>query len=348
MAVPRPTLADLKAAMTAFAQSIQTRELALAALAFVGFVVVSKYLLSLLTCIWRAFLSPASLPSIRRKHGSWAVVTGATDGIGLEYAIALRKRGFNVLLVSRTESKLKDAKEKLEALPNTKGSVDYIAIDFAKATDKDYDKLSAFGDKHMGDVALLVNNVGMSYPHAMFFHELDAETIASLINVNVVATTRVTHALLPAIMGRATDATKGGVVLNIGSGAATALPSDPLYSVYAGSKAYVQQWTRSMAVEYRAKKVTFQLQAPLYVATKMAKIRKATFTAPSARTFVESSLGRVGNPPIVTTPYWVHGVLWSILNTIPETAVDYARMSMCLSIRKRALKKKAEKEKEKK
>ena len=130
-----------------------------------------------------------------------------------------------------------------------------------------------------------------------------------------------------------------------GSGAATALPSDPLYSVYAGTKAYVEQWTRSMAVEYASKRVTFQLQAPLYVATKMAKIRKASFTAPSAKTFVQASLGRLGNPPIVTTPYWVHGCLWSILNTLPVAAVDSMRLSMCLNLRKRALKKLADKAK---
>lgn len=68
-------------------------------------------------------------------------------------------------------------------------------------------------------------------------------------------------------------AKKKGAVLNIGSGAATVLPSDPLYAIYAATKGYVDQLTRSLAVEYSGKGIDFQLQAPLYVATKMAKIR---------------------------------------------------------------------------
>merc|ERR1711988_880091 len=49
------------------------------------------------------------------KCGKWAIVTGATDGIGKAYCIELAKQGLNILLISRTESKLKECAEELES-----------------------------------------------------------------------------------------------------------------------------------------------------------------------------------------------------------------------------------------
>ncbi len=49
------------------------------------------------------------------KLGKWAVVTGATDGIGKAYAMALAKKGMSVLLISRTEAKLQAVKEEIES-----------------------------------------------------------------------------------------------------------------------------------------------------------------------------------------------------------------------------------------
>ena len=82
------------------------------------------------------------------------------------------------------------------------------------------------------DVGVLVNNVGVSYPYARFFHEVDEELLKNLIQINVVGTTKVTQAVLPGMLKR-----KRGAIVNIGSGAAIVIPSDPLYAVYAATKA---------------------------------------------------------------------------------------------------------------
>jgi short-subunit dehydrogenase len=64
-----------------------------------------------------------------------------------------------------------------------------------------------------------------------------------------------------------------GCVVNVGSGVSTVIPSSPLLSVYASTKAYVDCLSRSLDGEYRGDGVRVQNQAPNFVATKMSKIR---------------------------------------------------------------------------
>lgn len=84
-------------------------------------------------------------------------------------------------------------------------------------------------------VGILVNNVGVSYPYARFFHEVDANLEKSLIRMNCETTTKMISLCLPAMLKR-----KRGAIINVGSGAVGILPSYPLYSVYAATKGYVE------------------------------------------------------------------------------------------------------------
>jgi len=105
-----------------------------------------------------------------------------------------------------------------------------VVVDFSGDLDEGVAKI---GEAVEGlDVGVLVNNVGVSYPYARFFHEVDEGLLNNLIQVNVVGTTKVTQAVLPGMLKR-----KRGAIVNIGSGAAIVIPSDPLYAVYAATKA---------------------------------------------------------------------------------------------------------------
>jgi 17beta-estradiol 17-dehydrogenase / very-long-chain 3-oxoacyl-CoA reductase len=75
-----------------------------------------------------------------KKLGKWAVVTGATDGIGKAYAFAFAKIGMNVVLISRTESKLKQVGDEISALyknVNVKG----VVCDYSKFDEKSMDNV---------------------------------------------------------------------------------------------------------------------------------------------------------------------------------------------------------------
>jgi len=187
------------------------------------------------------------------------------------------------------------------------------------------------------DVGVLVNNAGLSYPYARYFHEVDEELMRSLIRINVEGVTRVTHAVLPGMVER-----KRGAIVNIGSGSASVVPSDPMYSVYAATKAYVDQFSRCLYVEYKSKGIDVQCQVPLYVATKMASIRKSSFMVPSADTYARAAVRHIGYEPRCT-PYWPHSVMWFLISILPESLIDNFRLGMCIKIRKKGLAKDAKK-----
>jgi 17beta-estradiol 17-dehydrogenase / very-long-chain 3-oxoacyl-CoA reductase len=68
----------------------------------------------------------------------------------------------------------------------------------------------------------------------------------------------------------------------------------PLLAQYAATKSYVESFTASMHEEYKSKGIHFQVQSPLFVSTKLAKIRKASLTVPSPKAFAVSSVAHIG------------------------------------------------------
>lgn len=82
------------------------------------------------------------------------------------------------------------------------------------------------------EVGVLINNVGITYRKAMFFHEVDEKEWVHIVRVNLEGTTRVTKAVLTGMLKR-----KKGAIVNIGSGAAVVVPSHPHFAIYAATKA---------------------------------------------------------------------------------------------------------------
>ena len=203
-------------------------EWALAALAALGLLLAARAAARLALWLYAAFLRPAR--PLRRRYGAWAVVTGATDGIGRALAFRLAAAGLGVVLVGRNPDKLAAVAAELEA-KRPGAEVRTFVVDFA--ADDLAARVGALGEFLRGlDVGVLVNNVGASYPYARYFHEVDEALAQRLIRLNVEAVTRVTHAVLPGMLERGR-----GAIMNMGSGASAIMPSDPLYTVYVATKA---------------------------------------------------------------------------------------------------------------
>lgn len=263
--------------------------LAYLALSYIGYRIVW----ALYTIVYPYLI--ASPPDLHKlAGGKWAVVTGSTDGIGKAYAFELAKKGFNLLLISRTQSKLDATKDEIKK-EYKNVEVETISYDFSNANLNDYKKevLPAIEKKDVGILGLFeftvmhhinskfsVNNVGLSYDYPEILHKVDGglQHLANVGIVNIVPTSVLTAAVLPQMVQR-----NNGVIVNISSSAAYAKMS--LWAIYSASKAYVNHFTNILRNEYAHTGITIQTICPMMVSTKMSKAR-VSFFAPNTTNYV--------------------------------------------------------------
>lgn len=276
------------------------------------------------------------------SYGEWALITGASDGIGRALALQLAKEGFTkFILVARNEQKLKDTATQVELVSSSPVTVCCVAVDFAtESSETIFKKISEAVDGR--PVGVLVNNVGISYPNAMYYDEVPLSLIDDLININVRSALVVTRAVLPGMKAR-----KRGLVVCVGSGAA-ALPSDPLYAAYASTKAAADGLCRSLQVEAAPFGISVQCHVPLLVTTKLSKCKTPGMMTPTPAKYAECATHMMGRTCCTTTisPYLAHALILGLANLMPGALWAKIRLSQCLSLRERALKKKEEQKKD--
>ncbi|KHN29003.1 Inactive hydroxysteroid dehydrogenase-like protein 1 [Glycine soja] len=288
-----------------------------------GLIVTLNRFISFFTWIFRTCFR--SEKNLLRSYGSWALVTGATNGIGKAFAHQLAQRGLNLILVSRSFQKLKTVAGEIKAKhPGTR--VKIVEMDFAGDLTEGPRRVEEASEGL--DVGVLINNVGITYPRAMFFHEVEEKVWRNIVRVNIEGTTRVTKIVLRGMLQR-----RKGAIVNIGSGASVVVPSHPLFTIYAASKAYVDQLSRSLYVEYGQYGIHVQCQVPLYVATSMvsrvACIERDSLFIPTAEAYARAAIGEIGYRP-KCTPYWAHSIQWCFANLIPDPLLDAWRFSIAM------------------
>ncbi|XP_040266594.1 very-long-chain 3-oxoacyl-CoA reductase [Bufo bufo] len=262
------------------------------------------------------------------RIGKWAVVTGATDGIGKAYAEELAKRGMSIVLISRSQEKLDDVSKSIREKFKVETKV--IAADFGKPAEI-YDRIEA-GLKGL-EIGVLVNNVGISYEYPEYFLEIPDldNTLDKLITINITSVCKMTRLVLPGMLERSK-----GVILNISS--ASGMYPVPLLTVYSATKAFVDFFSRGLHAEYKSKGVTVQSVLPFFVATKMSKVRKPTWDKPSPEDYVRSALNTVGLQT-QTNGYLAHAIMgWVTGSLLPLCIAMKLTMNMNKGLRARFLK----------
>ncbi len=162
-----------------------------------------------------------------------ALITGASAGLGVEFARQLSRRGLALVLAARR-------KDRIEALANELGNARAVAIDLsnAGAAAKLIGELDAAGER----VELLVNNAGVGLIGR--FAELDPQRLQQMIDLNVGTLTDLCRAAAPGMIKRRT-----GGILNVASTAA--FQPGPNMAVYFATKAYVLSFTEALHEELK-------------------------------------------------------------------------------------------------
>ncbi|KAI0045061.1 3-ketoacyl-CoA reductase [Auriscalpium vulgare] len=294
-----------------------------------GALSVASALLSWTSFLFRTFLRPGTrLAKFGAKKGAWAVVTGASDGIGREFALQLAQAGFNVLLAARNPEKLDAVAQEIKDKASS-AETKTFAIDFAHAGDAAYDALkSAIADL---DIGVLVNNVGKSHEMPADLVDTPADEVRDILAINVAATTRVTALVAPGMVAR-----HRGLILTIGSFAGSA-PA-PMLATYSASKAYLRTFSLALAAELAPAGVTVEHANTYFVVSAMSKIRRASALVPAPAAYVRAVLRGVA--PGAQTPYWSHALLDYVMDAAPARVVQAYTHGLHRDIRKRALRKK--------
>jgi short-subunit dehydrogenase len=162
-----------------------------------------------------------------------ALITGASAGLGVEFARQLRERGHRLVLAARRQ-------DRIEVLANELGNARAVAIDLSK---KDAAaKLIADVDAAGEQVEILVNNAGFGLIGR--FAELDAKRERQMIDLNVGTLTDLCRAVAPQMIAR-----KSGGIINVASTAA--FQPGPNMAVYFATKAFVLSLTEALHEELK-------------------------------------------------------------------------------------------------
>jgi uncharacterized protein len=241
-----------------------------------------------------------------------ALITGASSGIGAIYADRLARRGHDLILVARNQSRLEALAARLR--DETGRSVEIVSADLNN--DADLHRVETILRTN-STIAMLVNNAGVGGAAPLLASDVDA--MDRMIRLNVLALTRLTYAVVPAFVARG-----GGTIINIAS--IVAISPETLNGVYGGSKAFVLAFSQSLQHELADKGVRVQAVLPGATATEfwdIAGLPVSNLPAEivmSAQDVVDAALAGLDQGETVTIP--------SLENKAEWDAYDAARREM--------------------
>lgn len=278
--------------------------------------------------VWLYGLRPRTNLRLYGAHAdSWAIVTGATSGIGKGFAQALATAGLNLVLVSRTAAKLDEVKQELDV--KSTGQVKTIACDVganplqaAEQIVRDVQGLS---------IGLLVNNVGVTTRVPEMLTDTSDEDIQKIVDVNVLFTTFLTKRIVHMMKSR--SCARAGI-LTLSS--LSAVIPNPLQAVYSGSKGFDDRFSRSLAPEVEKNKIDVMSVTPGFVVSQMSKVRRSSLMVPGPVTFAQSALAMLGAARSIS-PYWPHALMQWIYDSLPEFTVGRVSLSTSALARKKLL-----------
>src|SRR6185503_8026898 len=243
----------------------------------------------------------------------WAVVTGASSGIGLAFARELARRGYPVLAVARRRERLDGlAREAAEH----GGLVEPLAADLQ--TDDGVASL-ARRITELGSIALLVNNAGVATSGDFKSASLQEEL--GTIRLNVVALVTLTHHVLGEMTRRG-----AGAVINVAS--VVAFQPFPHFAVYAATKAFVLSFTEALAEEVKGTGVRIVALCPGAARTEIEVFSRnegllGRLPSLTPEEIVEAALRALNDGSVVEVVGWLNWMSTFMIRFMPRRAVRW-------------------------
>lgn len=253
---------------------------------------------------------------------SWALVTGATAGIGESFTRLLAVNNYNIVLVARDAQRMQERAQQLESQFNI--STHMIQADLA--TDIGCGLVESYIKNNQIDV--LINNAGFGLNKAFTLSEVDAEQ--QMLDVLVRTPMRLMHSVLPGMKER-----NKGVVINVSSVAGYIAGGS-----YSASKSYITVISESINTELAATNVKVSALCPGFTRTEFhQRARMSMKGLPSfmwlnsdklvERAWVDALKGRA-----VSIPGWQYQLLVFIIHTVPRSLVRKVGMNLRAKQRK--------------
>ncbi|WP_213875294.1 SDR family oxidoreductase [Pseudomonas sp. dw_358] len=181
--------------------------------------------------------------------GKWALVTGASSGMGREYAHALAERGAHLVLVARRIEPMAVLAREIEARHGVVAKVQSVDLSVAGAAARLKDELMGQGV----EVDVLINNAGMGVIGD--FLEQTPASLATMLNLNVLGLTELTQVFAASMKAR------GGGHIQLLASVAAFQPC-PMFAAYAASKAYVLSFGEALHTELAPYGVVVSVLSP--------------------------------------------------------------------------------------
>ncbi len=232
----------------------------------------------------------------------WGLVTGASSGIGTEFARQLAARGYNLILVARREARLRAIAEELER--DWGVTVRVLGADLSNEAD------TARVEKEISelpDLEILVNDAGFGATSPFIEGSIDEHL--RMIDVHVIAVVGLTRAALPGMLAR-----HSGTIINVSS--LSAFVPGPTSVTYSPTKAYLNNFTEALFLENKGQGVKFQALCPGFTVTEFhdtlpdfPRSRLPVFLWMSAVEVVRQSLEALDGGPVIFVPGWANRMI---------------------------------------
>jgi uncharacterized protein len=274
--------------------------------------IASAIPLALITrALWQSqdLFDPKRL-QLRERYGEWALITGASAGLGAAFAHALAREGMSIVAVARRADRLRTLAQELEREHGVATRV--VEADLASREGVDA-VASAVTDLEIG---LLVNNAGAGYAGA--FAGQDAERLQAMVALNCTAPMLLTHRLLPGMLERGC----GGIVI---VGSIAGRQPVPLHAVYSATKGFDILLAESLWSELQGRGVDVVSLQPGPVATEFEEV--AGERRPSAAMdedpdeCVAVALEALGKSPSVVSGTWTNWARANASRFLPRALI---------------------------